>query len=412
MAKGKTTIRATVLYDGVKRIDDALVVIEGSKIAAVESAGKTKADFEGHVTPAFIDAHSHIGLFREGEPQDESEGNDISSQFMPLNDPLNSVYFDDRAFADAVDFGVLYSCLVPGSGNLLGGRAKVIRTWTPDRRRAQISDYGYKMALGFNPRSTGDWKGERPNTRMGTYQLLERKFDDVLAKKAKAEVALEKKLREIDKNLAGKTDKAAAKIAELDREAARKEADLELSSEEKEIVDLLSGKKTVKVHVHKEDDALYLVELKRRYGIRPTADHCGDVFRREIFDELAKAGIPVVYGPLGSLAYKVELRHSFYQNVEALVRSRAEYGLMTDHPVIMSHGLRDSLKFFMYAGLEEAEALSIITARNAAILGLPDLGTVAPGKLASIVVWDRDPLHLGSKPLLVMGEGEVLRRRK
>ena len=95
------------------------------------------------------------------------------------------------------------------------------------------------------------------------------------------------------------------------------------------------------------------------------------------------------------------------------MKSRAAYGLMTDHPVIMTPMLRDSLKYFLIHGMKEEEAISIITSRNARILGLDaDLGTVAQGKLASLVVWDKNPLHLAAFPSMVMGEGRVLRQRR
>ncbi|MCK5760908.1 MAG: amidohydrolase, partial [Candidatus Delongbacteria bacterium] len=136
MAK-RIVIKAKVLYDGKTKYQNKTIVVEGNKIVEVSSK-KMKADYEGYVTPAFIDAHSHIGMFRDGEPMGESEGNDISRQFMPTNDPLNSIYFDDRAFKDAVDFGVLYSCVVPGSGNLMGGRAKVIRHFVNNVKDAEI----------------------------------------------------------------------------------------------------------------------------------------------------------------------------------------------------------------------------------------------------------------------------------
>jgi imidazolonepropionase-like amidohydrolase len=406
----RVIIKATALYDGTARIESRKVVVEGDRIVEVSAAGGVKADYEGFVTPAFIDAHSHIGMFREGEPQAEAEGNDKTAQIMPLSDPLNSIYFDDRAFADAVDFGVLYSCVVPGSGNLVGGKARVIRTYAKNRKDAVIADYGYKMALGYNPRSTTEWKGERPTTRMGIYQLLEKRFDEVLAKKAKSDLSLERKLRDLSRSA---PEKGLGPM-ELDKErdAARREAALELSSEESALLDLLSGKKTVKVHVHKEDDALYLIDLAARYGMKVTAEHCMDIHHREIFDELAKAGIPVVYGPMGSLAYKVELKHEDYRNAALLVKSKAAFGLMTDHPVILTYQLRDSLKYFLIQGRSDAEALSIITKQNATILGLQDdLGTVEEGKLASLVVWDREPLHLGSYPRMVMAEGSVVRKR-
>ena len=407
--KRQIKIFAKVLFDGKKKLENKTIIIEGKKIAEISSR-KMKADFEGFVTPAFIDPHSHIGLDREGEPWQESEVNDIINQIRPLNDPLNSIYFDDRAFVDAVDFGVLYSCVVPGSGNLIGGQAKIIRNFAKNRDEAFFKDYGFKMALGYNPRSTQEWKGERSNTRMGIYALLEKKFDDLLIKKEKAELSKEKKIIELSKK---KKDKKLTKREfESEKKIVERELELEFTSEENAILELLSGKKVAKVHVHKDDDVLYLIKLVKKYNLNVTADHTGDVFNKNIFDELGKNKIPVVYGPLGSLGYKVELKHAYYQNAKLLMESKAFYGLMTDHPVIHTIALRDSLKFFLIQGMSEEDAISLITYKNAVILGIDDiLGTVEKGKLASLVVWDKNPLNLAAFPTLVVGEGKVLRKK-
>lgn len=405
--KNQIVIKANVLYDGQSKLTNKTIIIEGDQIVEISSR-RLAPDFEGFITPAFIDAHSHIGMLREGEPGSESELNDITHQFLPLNDPLNSIYFDDRAFVDSVDFGVLYSCVVPGSGNLIGGQAKVIRHFATHRNEALVKDYGYKMAIGYNPRSTTAWKGSRPNTRMGIYAMLEQKFDDLIQKKKKAEFTTEKKLYELNKKQA--EDKITAEDAQAERTHIEKEAEFEFSSEDRAILDLIFGDKTIKMHVHKEDDVLYLLELVQKYKLRVTADHTGDVFHQSIFEALGKAGIPIVYGPLGSVGSKVELLHSYYQNARLLMDSKADYGLMTDHPVVHSYTLRDSLKFFMIFGMSDAEAISLITLKNARILGLDDrLGSVAVGKLASLLVWDKEPLHLAAFPRAVLGEGKILR---
>ena len=407
--KKQIKIFAKVLFDGKKKLENKTIIIEGKKILEISSK-KMKADFAGFVTPAFIDPHSHIGLDREGEPWQESEVNDIINQIRPLNDPLNSIYFDDRAFVDAVDFGVLYSCVVPGSGNLIGGQAKIIRNFAKNRNEAFFKDYGFKMALGYNPRSTQEWKGERSNTRMGIYALLEKKFDDLLIKKEKAELSKEKKIIELNKKK--KDKKLTKKEFGSEKKIIERELELEFTSEENAILELLSGKKVAKVHVHKDDDVLYLIKLVKKYNLNVTADHTGDVFNKNIFDELGKNKIPVVYGPLGCLGYKVELKHAYYQNAKLLMESKAFYGLMTDHPVIHTIALRDSLKFFLIQGMSEEDAISLITYKNAVILGIDDiLGTIEKGKLASLVVWDKNPLNLAAFPTLVVGEGEVLRKR-
>ncbi len=405
----QTVIRAKTLFDGHGKKDDITVVVENGKIIDLLKK-KIKSDYEGYVTPAIIDAHAHIGMDREGEPYQESETNDTLGQILPLNDPINSIYFDDRAFKDAVDFGVLYCCVVPGSGNVLGGKAKVIRNFARYRDEAVIKDYGYKMALGYNPRSTTDWKGERPNTRMGVYALVEKYFDEILNKKKKADLEKERKIIELDqkkkeKKLSGSEYKR--EMALIDDEYA-----LEFNEEEKAVLELLSGKKIAKVHVHRDDDVLYLIELVKKYKLNATADHTGDVYFKDTFDKLGKNNIPVVYGPLGSVGYKVELKHAYYQNTQLLMKSKAFFGLMSDHPVIHTVTLRDTLKYFMIFGMKDYEAISLITYKNARILGIDDtLGTVEKGKIASLLVWNEHPLYLGAYPKVVMGEGKILRKR-
>ncbi|MBN2780701.1 MAG: amidohydrolase family protein [Candidatus Marinimicrobia bacterium] len=403
-------INATTLFDGRQQLEDKAVIVEGNEIVDVTKKQK-QADYEGWVTPAFIDAHSHIGMDREGEPQAESEVNDQTAQFLISNDPINSIYFDDRAFSEAVDFGNLYSCVIPGSGNLIGGKAKVIRNFSPNRKDAEIKDYGFKMALGYNPRSTTSWKGTRPDTRMGIYGMLENKFDEILSKKAAAELKKDKALREVEKQL---KEAKISKQESLQMSAdAEREYQLGFTTDEKNYLELLSGKKTAKVHVHKEDDALYLIYLKEKYGLTVTADHLGDVWHKQIFNELAKHGIPIVYGPLSTLGYKVELKHGYYQNVKLLMESNATYGLMSDHPVILTTSLRDTLKYFMIYGMSDSDAIGLITRNNARILGIDEhLGTVEKGKWASLIVWDKHPLHLAAFPNMVMAEGDIIRKRK
>ena len=405
----KIVIKAKVLYDGLKSYKNRYIIVESEKIVEV-TKNAMKADFEGYVTPAFIDPHSHIGMDRDGEPWQENEVNDIVNQINPLDDPLNSIYFDDRAFKDAVDFGVLYSCVVPGSGNLIGGRAKIIRNYARNVKEAFMKDYGFKMALGYNPRSTQEWKGERSNTRMGIYALLEKKLDAVLIKREKKQLDLKKKTRELNKKL--KKKKISKKELEEELKIADKEFELEFLPEEKALLLLLRGKMTAKIHVHKEDDVYYLIKLAKKYNLKVTADHTGDVFHKEVFDELGKHNIPVVFGPLGALGYKVELKHAYYQNAKLLMNSKAFFGLMTDHPVIHSYSLRDSLKFFLIQGMKKVDAISLITYKNAKILGIDDiLGTIEKGKLASLVVWNNDPLDLSAFPVMVMAEGKILRKK-
>ena len=81
------------------------------------------------MTPAFIDSHSHIGMVRSGEPSKEEEANEQMSSVYPLVNALHSIYMDDSSFIESTESGVIYSTILPGSGNIIGGKAVLIRNW-------------------------------------------------------------------------------------------------------------------------------------------------------------------------------------------------------------------------------------------------------------------------------------------
>jgi len=163
------------------------------------------------------------------------------------------------------------------------------------------------------------------------------------------------------------------------------------------------------VHVHKSDDIAALLRFVDEFGLKVTVEHTMDVHEPGIYEQLAKRNIPVIYGPMDSLAYKVELKHEGWRNARYLIDSGVEFGLMTDHPVIMQKMLLFELRHFLRMGLDKQAALEIITRKNAEILGVADiLGTLETDKWASIVCWNGDPFSLESYPVAIYAEGELI----
>jgi imidazolonepropionase-like amidohydrolase len=374
-------IHAKTMYTGREVLRDAYLLFDGKRVAAVST--KRKGTLKGHfpvVTPAFIDPHSHIGMHRSGEPGAEGDGNDHLDSILPLVDALDSVQMDDTAFKDAIEMGVLYSCVVPGSGNIIGGRSAVIRHYGANSSEALIARAGIKSAFGHNPRSTTSWKGTRPSTRMGTLAVLRKKLDDV-----------------------------RLKIAKRKRAKGRKKDDVAFTAEEAVIRDLLEGRERLRAHVHKIDDIAALLRLVDEFKLRVTVDHACDVHDPDILRELARRKIPVIFGPGDSFAYKVELKHENWRNMKHLIDSGVTFGLMTDHPVLLSRQLFLQTRWFLRLGYTKAQAIELITRRNAEILGIDKrFGTLAKGKRASFVGWNGDPFALTSYPVAVYGEGRLL----
>jgi len=171
-------------------------------------------------------------------------------------------------------------------------------------------------------------------------------------------------------------------------------------------MDILSGKYKLMVHTHKEDDANLLIGLKNEFGLKVVLNHGVDIHSTEAFRRIAQNGIPIVYGPMDSHPYKVELKHESWRNTEYLLESGAKFCMMSDHPVILQRTIFYTLRHLLRFGLSKEQAISKITSETASILGLDDLGTVEKGKLASLTIWNGDPFSLESFPISVFGEGE------
>ena len=109
------SVFAETLYTGDEVVRNVHLVFEGNLVKGVSK--EAKGEFLGKfpvVTPAFIDAHCHIGMERAGEPGSEGEANEHMDSLLFLADALDSVQMDDSAFRDSVELGVLYSCVLPG----------------------------------------------------------------------------------------------------------------------------------------------------------------------------------------------------------------------------------------------------------------------------------------------------------
>lgn len=372
-------VKATLLYDGLGNVKRDVYVVFEKEIKEIvkEKPEDVEIVAEGVVTPAFIDGHSHIGMERYGEPYQEGEANEQMDAVLPLVDALYSIYMDDKAFKHSVEFGVLYSSILPGSGNIIGGKAVLIKNYERDIEDAFMRYVGVKAAFGYNPRSTREWKGTRPSTRMGAIGVLL----DWLIKTQKAIALLEK----------GKKEKE------------------ELEPTIEALIPVLKGEEPLRVHVHKEDDIAALLMLKRRFNLKITIEHAADVHSKETFEKIRKEGVPLVYGPFDAHPYKVELKHEDWKNARYLLEVRPLFGLMSDHPVTLQANLYLQLRHFIRLGMSKEEAIKVITYNNARILGVDDiLGSIEKGKWASLVVWTGDPFHMENHPTHVFAEGKLI----
>src|SRR4029453_1115650 len=110
--------------------------------------------------------------------------------------------------------------------------------------------------------------------------------------------------------------------------------------------------------------------------------------------------------PLLTSRSKVELRNRSLANPGRLAAAGVELGIITDHPVVPVHLLHVSAARAAREGRHPAAALRAVTIVPARILGLDDrLGSLEPGRHATLCVWSGDPLDARSRVETALMEG-------
>ena len=363
--------------DGVVLIADGRIEAAGRDVRVpdgverVEAAGKV-------VLPGLVDAHVHLGVHEEGDGWAGQDTNELTDPVTPHVRALDAINPADLGFADAVAGGVLTVNVNPGSGNPIGGQTAAVRSAGRSVDEMVLrAPSGMKSALGENPKRVYGERKQFPSTRLGTAAAIR----DALVKTA---------------NYLAKRDHNGDEPAERD---LRWEA-LGL---------VLSGDIPWRQHCHRADDIATAMRLADEFGYRLVIDHGTEAVL--LADRLAERGIPVLIGPLLTSRSKVELRNRSLANPARLAAAGVELGIITDHPVVPVHLLHVQAALAVREGLDPAAALHAVTLTPARILGLDDrLGSLEPGKHATICVWSGDPLDARSRVESAWIEGRQVYR--
>jgi imidazolonepropionase-like amidohydrolase len=365
--------------------DRGVVLVEDGKIQAVGGhdlpvpRGCEVLDASGCiVTPGFIDAHSHIGVYEDGvgwEGNDANEHTDPNTADVRALDGINPA---DTAFAEALEGGVTTVQVDPGSANIIGGEIVTIKcTGAVVDEMVVLRPSGLKAALGENPKRAYGSQRKRPSTRMGNAAVLRAalvKAQDYVRKQEAA---------------AGKPDKQA-------------DVDLRLEM----IAKVLRHEIPLRIHAHRADDILTAVRVKDEFGIDISIEHTTE--GHKVADILAAKGIPCTIGPLARPRTKLETRDKGPYVPAALAAAGVKIAIITDHPVIPQQWLRITAGLAIREGLPDETALAACTLNAAEIIGVAGrVGTLEPGKDADIVVWDGDPFEFMTRARCVLVNGRV-----
>jgi imidazolonepropionase-like amidohydrolase len=394
-ASARTLIRnATVLTGLGTRIDGADVVFADGKIQAVGTnltapANARIIDASGRwVTPGLIDVHSHLGVYPSPGVQAHEDGNEMTAPVTANVWAEHGVWPQDPGFHTALQGGVTTMQILPGSANLVGGRGVTLKNVPAVSYQAMKfpgAMHGLKMACGENPKRVYGSKSQSPATRMGNVAGYRQAFADAQEyqrgwQKYEREQAEYAKKKDTDKD------------AKAPDEPKR---DLQLET----LRGALEGKILVHVHCYRADEMQVMLDLADEFGFKIAAFHHG-VEAYKIANRLAEKG---VCGALWAdwWGFKMESFDGIPENIPivdrpegscAIVHSDSEEGIQRLNQEAAKAMTRGSL-----AGLAigPEQAVRWITSNAAKALGIADqVGSLEAGKMADVVIWDRDPFSV------------------
>ncbi|WP_158548649.1 amidohydrolase family protein [Parvularcula marina] len=168
--------------------------------------------------------------------------------------------------------------------------------------------------------------------------------------------------------------------------------------------DVLSGDVPIIISAFSAPDIRRTLDLADEFGFDLILYGAVEAWR--VADEIAAADVPVIIDPMTNLPYLWEDMGATLANAARLEEAGVDVAFANGE----THNIRLMPQMAGNAvanGMSHLGALAAITAVPARIFGVEDqLGTLAPGKAADVVVWTGDPLELSSRPRVIFIDGK------
>jgi len=379
-----TALVGATIYDGRGgRIDNGTILLRDGEVVEVGSDlptdGYDVVDGRGKfVTPGVIDIHSHLGDYPSPSVDAHSDGNEATSPTTPEVWVEHSVWPQDPGFSRALANGGVTSLqILPGSANLMGGRAvtlKNVPSRTVQGMKFPGAPYGFKMACGENPKRVYGSRGRMPSTRMGNFAVNRQTWLN-----AKAYAAGDRKRRDLAmETLAG----------------------------------VLDGDILVHNHCYRADEMALVMDMAKEMGYKVTAFHhaveaykIGDLLRE---NDVCSAIWADWYG------FKMESYDGIPENAALLWKSGACVIIHSDDANGIQRLNQEAAKAQaagqrMGLDIPDADVVGWFTYNAAKAMGIEEMtGSLEPGKMADVVLWNGDPLSVYSRPEKVWVDGALL----
>jgi imidazolonepropionase-like amidohydrolase len=386
--------------DGSEPIPGGMVVVRDGRIVAAGDvrmklpAGTRVIDASGKwVTPGIVSGFSRLGLAEVDLSAEGSEDVSANGPFsaaidvVPSINPLASTIAVNRAD------GVTRAIVAPATGkSIFAGQGAVIDTGADMEPITAARKFQF-VELGESGAATAG------GSRSSAYALFRNALREAMQLRGHASPIQSAATERPD----GRERPVVRDPNESRIYGARRNEDVLLTRfDAAALVPVLQGRQYLFVHVERASDILQVLGLRREFpGLKLVLVGASEGWT--VADRIARSGVPVVASPVNDLPASFEQLAATQSNVG---RMRAA-GVNVAIGIIDDNDTRNVFAERQYAGnlvalqrlpgaagVSWGEALAMITSRPAQVIGMGgEIGSLAPGRRADVVIWSGDPLE-------------------
>ncbi len=386
---GRVVAGNGAVYDpGTVLIEDGLILAVGAEVEVPD--GAAVIDATGlWVWPGMIDPYTSLGLVEVGADRmtnDSDEATAVATPQLRAADGINPY----SALIPVSRLGGVTTVLVsPGGRNPINGQAAVVDLAGGTVEEMLVAD-GVALVFNFGNQAARD--GSYPSTRIGIVASIRQTLYDARRYGRQREAALSRSDEDSEEETAeGEGAQPVGPKTDLRYEAL-------LPALRSEIQVICAASETQEIR-----SALAVAE---EFGLQVILLNPAHAYR--MLDEIERRGVPVLLGNTFRMPAQTERYDRYYSLAATLHEAGIPFAFTTGS----AHGvrtLRTHAGMAVAFGLPEEAAVAALTLQPARILGIDDrAGSLAPGKVANVVLWNGNPLQSRSSVVRLFIRGKEI----
>lgn len=399
------TNATVVVGDGGAPIPNGTVVIRGGKVVAAGAgvavpAGVRTVDAAGKwVTPGIVAAITDLGLLDVDAVNESNDWTKGNGPFSAAIDASSAINPSAQPIAVSRAGGVTRAAIVANaSGSIFAGQGAVIDLGADPNPVTRARAFQYvELGEGGAQRAGG--------SRLTAHALLRNALREAwdLARRGGEPLRGSRTAQPLD---------TGDDIPVAPTSAARNDDVLLTRFDAAALIPVVSGRQPLYVHVDRASDIRATLALKREFpALKLVIVGANEGWLAA--GDLAAADVPVIAHGLVDLPNNFEDLASTQSNVGRMVAAGVKVALGTfrdnDQPRYAPQYAGNLVALTRIpgaSGLSWGQAFAAISSVPAEIVGLGDrLGSLRAGRAGDLVIWDGDPLEVGSGVLAVYIDG-------